>query len=247
MGRLLGGRLEPLEVATRLARALEDNQRRGQAPTAFYLHLHPTDLAQLKSNSADLEAELAGYVVTLAEQTELTLAGPPQISIVTDETQARGQVRFEAITVSAPEADEATQIHAPFTAESDPAAAVRQLDAFLIVNGRRHINLTQPTITIGRRTDNDIVLDSPAVSRRHAQLRWRYGRFVLYDVSGRGNTAVNGRAVRECVLQPGDVIRLSDELLIYGEGEEGGKRPSLPRDDDDDTTLIHPLWDGDSS
>jgi hypothetical protein len=179
---------------------------------------------------------------------ELTLGGVPQISLVADANQKRGQVYFETQMAAAPEADEATQVHAPVTADSDPAAAVGEIDAFVIVNGRRHVNLLQPTISIGRRTDNDIVLDSPAVSRRHAQLRWRYGRFVLYDVSGRGNTAVNGRAVRECVLQPGDVIRLSDELLIYGEGEEGGKRPSLPRDDDDDdTTLMHPLWDGDGS
>ncbi|MCA9934185.1 MAG: hypothetical protein KC415_09690, partial [Anaerolineales bacterium] len=52
------------------------------------------------------------------------------------------------------------------------------------------------------------------------QIRWRYGRFILYDLSGRGRTAVNGESITECVLQPGDVIALGDTLIIYGEGSE---------------------------
>ena len=98
---------------------------------------------------------------------------------------------------------------------------IEQLDAFLIVNGRRHIPLDKPLLTVGRRMDNDIVIDSPAVSRKHAQMRWRYGRFILYDAGSRAGLRVNGQPAQEWVLRPGDVINLVDDVsLIYGEGAE---------------------------
>jgi pSer/pThr/pTyr-binding forkhead associated (FHA) protein len=83
------------------------------------------------------------------------------------------------------------------------------------------VALERPFLSIGRRTENDLVLDSPTVSRRHAQLRWRYGRFVLYDLSGRpGRTLVNSQPVSEYALQSGDVITLANVKLIYGEGDD---------------------------
>lgn len=45
--------------------------------------------------------------------------------------------------------------------------------------GDRQIELGEPVIDIGRALDNDIVLSEPTVSRYHAQLRWREGRYVL--------------------------------------------------------------------
>jgi pSer/pThr/pTyr-binding forkhead associated (FHA) protein len=98
--------------------------------------------------------------------------------------------------------------------------------------------LDAPLVSIGRRIDNDIVLDSSAVSRHHAQIRWRYGRFVLYDVGGRGSTAVNGQSVTEYVLQAGDVIALSNVSIIYGEGLE--KRSRRSTGDSTDQTLLMP-------
>lgn len=82
-------------------------------------------------------------------------------------------------------------------------------------------------MTIGRRIDNDIVIESPSISRRHAQIRWRYGRFVIYDLGSRGGTKVNGERVTESVLHNGDVISLSQVPLIYGEGlsEDERERP----------------------
>ena len=69
--------------------------------------------------------------------------------------------------------------------------------------------ITEAVITIGRGLDNDIVLDDRRVSRQHAQLRRRFGQYVLYDLDSSGGTTVNGRPVREAPLQAGDVIALA--------------------------------------
>lgn len=44
----------------------------------------------------------------------------------------------------------------------------------------RYLQLGEPVVNIGRALDNEIVLNDPAVSRYHAQLRWREGRYYLY-------------------------------------------------------------------
>jgi pSer/pThr/pTyr-binding forkhead associated (FHA) protein len=123
------------------------------------------------------------------------------------------------------------------------AADIAAMDAYLIVDGQRHVPLNKPVISLGRNIDNDVVLDAPTVSRQHAQIRWRYGRFILYDVSNRGRTQVNNQTVNEMVLQSGDVISLSDVKLIYGEGEPQ-RRPRQRRASNlNDETQIRPPSD----
>jgi adenylate cyclase len=47
-----------------------------------------------------------------------------------------------------------------------------------------------PTVTIGRAQQNDIVVRSPLVSRLHARIDYRHGRFVLTDMSANGTWIV---------------------------------------------------------
>jgi len=88
---------------------------------------------------------------------------------------------------------------------------------FLVLEGRRHVNLLQPVISIGRALDNDMIIEDSRVSRHHAQLRLRYGRYVLYDLGSSGGTQINGYPVEECVLHSGDVVSFAGVQVIYGE------------------------------
>jgi pSer/pThr/pTyr-binding forkhead associated (FHA) protein len=119
-------------------------------------------------------------------------------------------------------------------------AGIAALDAYLIVDGQRHVPLAKAITSLGRHIDNDVVLDAPTVSRQHAQIRWRYGRFILYDVSNRGRTRVNNQPINETVLKSGDVISLSDVMLIYGEGGIQQRPRSRPASDLNDETQIRP-------
>ena len=94
---------------------------------------------------------------------------------------------------------------------------VPNIVAYLIVNGERHFPLDLPVINIGRRRENELTLNSRRVSRSHAQLRVRNGRFVLFDLNSTAGTKVNGVHVQQHILRAGDVISLSDVDLVYGE------------------------------
>jgi ABC-type multidrug transport system ATPase subunit len=70
-------------------------------------------------------------------------------------------------------------------------------------------------VTIGR-TDADIVLDAPLVSRRHAELAWEGGTHVLRDCGSLHGTWVNGAPVKQPrALAPGDEVQIGTFRLTY--------------------------------
>jgi hypothetical protein len=77
------------------------------------------------------------------------------------------------------------------------------------------VDLTRPIATIGRRADNDIVLDDPEVSRVHAEIRMRGGGHAIVDRGSTNGIRVNGVRVDEQVLQFGDAIAIAGHQLRY--------------------------------
>jgi hypothetical protein len=227
--RLFAGQLSPLEVATHLTRAMEDYQivspdGTPQAPTHYWVYLHPSDCDALAIAQPALETEMAHHVADLAVQANLGLPIPPVVHVLPDPTMAIHQMRVEArwFPQETPPVEKTHEI----PAESEPLEPETEVRAegiappgrpFLILDGRRHVNLLQATISIGRALDNDIIIEDPRVSRHQAQLRRRYGRYVLYDLGSSGGTQINGYPIEECVLHAGDVISFAGIQVVYSE------------------------------
>jgi pSer/pThr/pTyr-binding forkhead associated (FHA) protein len=89
------------------------------------------------------------------------------------------------------------------------------LDAFLVLEGIKVIPLTKVIINIGRRLENDIVIDDPRVSRYHAQLRVVNDGYELIDVNSMGGTYINGNRITKSILYPNDLISLAGVELVY--------------------------------
>ncbi|GJM42243.1 MAG: hypothetical protein DHS20C20_25250 [Ardenticatenaceae bacterium] len=238
--RIFGGNLSTSDVATELARVVENSAIANEAPAQYTIRLHPASFEQLLAAEPDIIDQLTRYLSEFVLQAELTLSRTPHLTLVADPAVGEKDVVIEPIAARRPSDHTVTQIRHQEDGASLFAADIAALDAYLIVDGQRHVPLTKPVTNLGRNTDNDVVLDAPTVSRKHAQIRWRYGRFILYDVSNRGRTKVNSQLVSETVLKSGDVIALSEVLLIYGEGETQ-PRPS-PRSTTqlNDETQIRP-------
>ena len=88
-------------------------------------------------------------------------------------------------------------------------------NAFFIVEGIKFYPLVKAVISIGRRLENDLVIDDRRVSRNHAQLRAVEGHYVLLDLNSTGGTFVNGSRVSETVIYPNDTISLGGVKLIF--------------------------------
>ncbi len=72
----------------------------------------------------------------------------------------------------------------------------------------------QPELLVGRHRTCDVVLGDLTVSRRHARLSFRDGRWILRDLASTNGTTVNGLRVGRCELRPGDRILLGDHHLL---------------------------------
>lgn len=71
------------------------------------------------------------------------------------------------------------------------------------------------TCTLGRSSDNAIVLDSTRVSRHHAQIRVLSAGAVIEDLGSTNGTYINGqRLTQPHRLDPGDTIRLADYVTF---------------------------------
>lgn len=90
----------------------------------------------------------------------------------------------------------------------------------LSMNGAvlREIALSPGRSTIGRRPHNDIVLNHPGVSGRHARIGATDNDFYLEDLNSTNGTQVNGQPVRKHYLQHGDVICIARYELRYVSG-----------------------------
>ncbi len=227
--RLFAGRPDSLDVARRLARAMEDHSRPGNdgrlyAPPYYTIRLHPDDFERLAAERQTLATEMVNSITDFAAQAELVLSTPPTVRWAPDPDvrlyEVQIEVGWEAPRYSADvtgETDNTNQMPANKAQDGDPASSPPMVRPFIIVGGQRHIDLLQPVIAIGRALDNDIIIEDPRVSRHHAQLRRRYGRYVLYDIGSSGGTEINGYPVEECVLHSGDVISFAGVQVIYGE------------------------------
>lgn len=232
-------KLDPFQLAGHLTRAYEDVAAEAEQPNLFIIHVSPEDYREIESYGLQaLARQVADYVVIMAGRRGHHLSEPPAIRF-----EPHPQEKSHSAHVTASRVDE-QQVHTDvYTVEVNDGVqeAIREADAFLIVQGRQHIPLDRPVTRIGRRVENDIVLDSPSISRQHAQIRWRQRYFVLYDVSSHGRTFINGQQVQEHVLRPGDVIALSDIFLVYGEGRDTLAATAMPEDGEEmDTTMLKP-------
>ena len=73
----------------------------------------------------------------------------------------------------------------------------------------REIEISHTPFTLGRQSDNDLVLLDSRISRRHASILKDDDGYLLEDAGSRHGTFVNGKRVEQaCRLQTGDQISL---------------------------------------
>lgn len=79
-------------------------------------------------------------------------------------------------------------------------------------------NFQKACVTIGRLSDNDIVLPSTMVSRRHLEIHYADRAFWLVDVKSRNTTKVEGHALNpneRYVLLDGDSFEVGGYRITF--------------------------------
>lgn len=181
------------------------------APGIYTIHASEEHAQELRGNQALLD-ELRQSLLAAANASGIQLACAPVLHIAPEPELNPGEFRVRSAGLG--ESLSQTQVLRPL---GDATSGQLPAGAFLIVGGVEIFPLTLPILNIGRKKDNHLVIDSPAVSRRHAQLRAISGEYHFFDLGSTGGSLVNNQEVKTAVLAAGDVISLAGVPLIYGE------------------------------
>jgi FHA domain-containing protein len=227
----LGATLQPVSLEKRIERAMDTNKSFHDdgviVPNHYDLHLNPADFAGFESYKGSLEDDLAHRVLNRARHERYSLVARPRVRIVSDPGVPRRDVRVAANVVD--EEGRRAREDEPLPASSDTMVFARQghevappdsaQRAYLLVVSEGappvQFDLGGPLISIGRASDNDVILDDPLVSRHHCQLKLQHGAYGLADLGSRNGSWVNGQQVSEVALGPGDRIRIGSTEIEF--------------------------------
>jgi hypothetical protein len=226
--RLFGRKVRAQDIALQLARSMESNLHpaanddpRPIAPDHFTIWLGEDTAHHLLAHRPNLPAILSEYMLELATGAGYRLEVTPLIDIQPKPGLANETIQIEAIHTS--DSVSSTHILERVQVTHEPPPPV---DASLVIKDRI-VPLNQTMMTIGRNLDNDIVLQDKHVSRHHAQVRLRFGRFTLFDVQSSTGTFVNDQQIQQHQLVNGDVIRLGGVRVVYLEAQDDNENSTV--------------------
>ncbi|HYM70510.1 MAG TPA: DUF3662 and FHA domain-containing protein [bacterium] len=226
-------RVHPVEIGRRLFRAMDESAVAGldglMVPNVYRVFLHPREFApyaelaaplvaelesSLRARAAELGGRFPGTVrVTLDARDEITPGAIyVEARLAPDETADAG-ASADASGAARPVSDGDTRIYR----RRDPAVPALRLRVHAGPSGAagREFSLDRPVMTVGRRPDQDIVLDDPSVSRAHARIEITADGVSILDLGSTNGTLVNGRpsGSAQAPLRPGDRIQIGTVLL----------------------------------
>jgi len=228
-GRAFRTSVQPVELAHKLAKEMEENQMvsvsRVYVPNHYRIFLSPSDREQFTSYEPALRKELSDYLLEHARQEQFALTSRPQIEFQTDERLDVGEFGIQAQLLGELEGEvaEAGPSAGDFghTMVYSPDRAARQLEpipdrrqALLVSEGRRNM-LSGERVMIGRSRECDIVVNDPNVSRRHIELRRGERGWAAVDLGSTNGMKINGRRVSHAELEPGDRITIGISDLTF--------------------------------
>lgn len=209
--RATGSQLQPVEIGKRVVRAMEAQQSVGASgtpvvPNMYDVYLSPEDYAHFEPTRRSLARDIEAHVLRTARQRQLRIMARPVVRFHDDDGLEPGDVYVEPRLQDTDTTGDVQQ-HTSLLPRMNGTMQAGPVTPNIIWQGRPYAVLQSPT-RMGRLADNDIVLNDKRVSRHHAEVLDRGGRWVVRDTGSTNGTAVNGKLVREAVLRPGDTISL---------------------------------------
>jgi hypothetical protein len=230
--RALKPKLQPVQLAKALTKEMERSRLVGpESPMVanqYRVYLNPSDFALFSGFQANLERELASYLRGYASRRGYRPISAIAVTLVESSVLSPSKVRTEGLMADSPAPApfdhsvewrqgtmEMAAVHPGAPHETGGLPAVGQPPAALVSEEGELIPLTRPLVSIGRAVDNDVVLETKSVSRRHAQIRWDSSRYVLEDLGSTNGSFVSGEKVSRRPLADGEEIAFGGVRFIF--------------------------------
>lgn len=91
---------------------------------------------------------------------------------------------------------------------------MKKKGAYLVINSQI-FPLNKGVVRIGRKLDNDLVIQESMVSRYHAEIRYQDNRYHIFDLDSTSGSYLNQKKIESGVLYSGDIILLANVPLMF--------------------------------
>jgi hypothetical protein len=255
-GRAFRRQIHPVEIAKGLTKQMDEGRMvsisRTYAPNDFTIHLSREDTESIRAYQASLKDELIQYASTHAENKNYHLMTPPRIRFETEDTLRFGEF---GVTAKLTGGDGPREKGAPqdtsgqtriFRTEESTGGEIDQGTAAISADEARRHGLAREIVelalgdekyplqgrgpwSVGRSQENDIVINDPNVSRKHARIFRADNGFVVEDLGSTNGTLLDGAPIDRERIEGGDELTFGQSTAhfirrIDSPGEESGGR-----------------------
>jgi hypothetical protein len=234
-GRAFRRQVHPVEIAKGLTKQMDENRMvsvsRTYAPNDFTIHLSSADAESIKAYQSALRDELIQYASTHAQSRSYHLMTPPKVRFETEDSLRFGEFGVTAKLTggTGPRAEGAPEDTSGQTrifrtekpggdteGEDQSTAAISPEEAKrhglareiveLVLDDQNYPLEGRGPWSVGRSEENDIVIQDPNVSRKHAQLSRLDNGFVVEDLGSTNGTLLDGAPIDRERIESGDEL-----------------------------------------
>jgi hypothetical protein len=254
-GRAFRRQIHPVEIAKGLTKQMDEGRMvsisRTYAPNDFTVHLSKEDMESIQAYRESLNDELVQYASTHAENKNYHLMTPPRIRFEVEETLRFGEF---GVTAKLTGGDGPREKGAPQDTSGQTrifqiqeSTGVEQGTAAISADEARRHGLAREIVevvlddekfpleghgpwTVGRSQENDIVVNDPNVSRKHARISRADNGFVVEDLGSTNGTLLDGAPIDRERIEGGDELTFGQSTARFvrridspGEELRGGR------------------------
>jgi hypothetical protein len=214
--KLFKGGVQPLEIARRLIKEVEDGRvldvNETLAPIYYQVALSSVDYERLEGYFDKLIPEMEGMIITFTNEKGYHLTTRPQVKFELGDDLGEGEFDVSTLLEKASPDEGLSEVREGARPPDRPLAVLSLLSG---ENMGSSYYLQSRKTGIGRSNENEVVLPDSRASRFHAEIERGPQGYILRDLGSTNGTVVGGRHVRERLLEDGDTIRMGDTEMRF--------------------------------